>query len=271
VSLGNLKMAKNTANPKIYNGSSAFNLNTFGSKKATFTVTDGIFSASKATNAVFLDLNDNGTFDTGTDIAGIVQDDSTAKWELTSANIDAIEAKGTSKVTVAVDGTTDIATRTVAPTGTLVMYMTGAGTGTTYTGKLRHIKDNGLKCTLYNVPDGTPGRGSLDGVSIRFTNKSATVTGNVYGELFDESGKSIYGSRKTLITGVAPLATVRLNSGEGGDLDLTFGQYNWAGQRARLLITSDLQDAEIFALVRNTQGGPNMNVSTGATGNGCIE
>jgi hypothetical protein len=171
---------------------------------------------------------------------------------------------------VVADGTTSIATLSDPPTAILDMTYTSGGTKKTYKGKLRHIKDNGTKCTLYNIPDGTAGRGSLDGVSVRFTNKSTTRTGTIFGDLIDEKGVSIYGARKTLAT-VEPSATVRLNSGEGGDLDLTFGQYNWAGQRAKLVITSDLQDVEIFGLVRNVQGGPSMNVSTGATGNGCVE
>jgi hypothetical protein len=276
VELGYLQIAKGSENPKNTNGSSEFSIKSQTSKKATLTVIEGIFSASKGENAVFLDVNQNGLFDTG-DIAGTVQvDGTTAVWELNSTQIDSIydATLNRAKIMVVADGTNEILTRTVAPKGAFELYITGSGTPTRVEGKLRHIKSNGLKCTLYNIPDGTPGRGSLDGVSVRFTNKSKTATGTIYGEMFDEKGQSIYGSRKTLATDVGPLKTLRFNTGEGDTadgIDLTFSQYNWAGQRARLVITSNLQDAEVFALVRNVQGGPSMNVSTGATGSGCVE
>jgi hypothetical protein len=268
VSLGDLTIDINSTNPVKQDGSNEFEISDFSSKSATLTVTNGIFSASKGANAVFLDLNGDDIFGTG-DIAGVVSSDNVATWNLTSSNIETLRDNDARFMVVA-DGTTSIATLSDPPTAILDMTYTSGGTKKTYKGKLRHIKDNGTKCTLYNIPDGTAGRGSLDGVSVRFTNKSTTRTGTIFGDLIDEKGVSIYGARKTLAT-VEPSATVRLNSGEGGDLDLTFGQYNWAGQRAKLVITSDLQDVEIFGLVRNVQGGPSMNVSTGATGNGCVE
>jgi hypothetical protein len=270
VNLGFVSMRIDQANrPKEPNGSTLFNFTDYDKKLATFTVTNGIFSASKGTNAVFLDLDGDEVFG-NKDIAGVVSSDTTAVWALDSDKIDDIEAVGFAEIIVVVDGTTTIVTQDEAPMGVLEFRIEPGKSPKITKGKLRHIKDNGSKCTLYNIPDGTPGRGSLDGVSVRFTNKSTTRTGNVYGEMFDEKGVSIYGSRKLLAT-VEPSATVRFNTGEGGDLDLTYGQYNWAGQRARLYVTTDLQDIEIFGLVRNTQGGPNMNVSAGATGNGCVQ
>jgi hypothetical protein len=273
VSLGDVVMQPKDG-VRDYNGSNDYPIGAVP-KKGTLTVTNGIFSASKGTNAVFLDLNNNNTFDEGTDIAAVVKDDTTAVWELEDPADDLVQnlidaAKQPPRIVVVVDGTTPIATLSEAPRALLEIFFDDSATPKRYTGKLRHIKDNGTKCTLYNIPDGTAGLGSLDGVSVRITNKSKDRTGTIFGELYDEKGVNLYGSRKTLAT-IEPMATIRLNTGEGGDLDLTYGQYHWAGQRARLVITSDLQDIEMFGLVRNTQGGPNMNVSTGATGNGCIE
>jgi hypothetical protein len=269
VSLGDVILEPKTG-VKSYNGSDNYSATTNAGKSGTFTVNNGIFSASKGTNAVFLDLNGNDIFD-GNDIVGVVNSDTTATFALSNANIDNLIASKAvpPRVMVTVDGTTPIATLPDAPQALLEISF-GEGKPKPYPGKLRHIKDNGTKCTLYNIPDGTAGLGSLDGISVRVTNKSKDRTGTIFGELFDEKGVSIYGSRKTLST-IEPSATVRFNTGEGGDLDLTYGQYHWAGQRAKLVITSDLQDVEIFGLVRNVQGGPNMNVSTGATGNGCVE
>jgi hypothetical protein len=275
VSLGTIKLGKNTtSDPKMWNGSTPFDFKNLGfaQKTATLTVTNGIFSASKAANAVFLDVNNDKVFTAGTDIAAVVNSDTQATWTLTNASsaIDNLYDKELA-IVVTVDGTTPIATLADPPLATFELLLSPNMEKKVYTGKLRHIKDNGTKCTLYNIPDGTAGGGSIDVVSVRFTNKSRTRAGTVYGELFGEDGVSIYGSRKTLAT-VAEGVTVRLNSGEGGDMDLTFaGQYKWSGQRARLVITSDLQDVEVFALVRNINGGPSMNVSTGANGNGCVE
>jgi hypothetical protein len=269
VNLGYIFLGADTSNrPRRQNGSSEFNFLAETKKSATFTITNGIFSASKGTNAVFLDLDGDEVFG-NKDIAAVISNDTTAVWTLNNEQLDNI-ADYRRDIIVVVDGTTTIVTQDEAPMGTLEFRIDPGKSPKVTRGRLRHIKDNGSKCTLYNIPDGTPGRGSLDGVSVRFTNKSSTRTGNVYGEMFDEKGVSIYGSRK-LLAAIEPNATVRFNTGEGGDLDLTYGQYNWAGQRARLYITTDLQDIEVFGLVRNTQGGPNMNVSTGATGNGCVQ
>jgi hypothetical protein len=122
---------------------------------------------------------------------------------------------------------------------------------------------------LFNIPDATQGGGSIDGVSVRVTNKTANA-GQLFASLYRQDGTAIYKSK--LIGAVEPKSTVRFNTGEGDEFDLTKvegGPYRWPGERAVLRLSTDLQDVEMFGLVRNITGGPSMNVSTGATGNGC--
>jgi hypothetical protein len=122
---------------------------------------------------------------------------------------------------------------------------------------------------LFNIPDATQGGGSIDGVSVRVTNKTANA-GQLFASLYRQDGTAIYKSK--LIGAVESKSTVRFNTGEGDEFDLTLvegGPYRWPGERAVLRLSTDLQDVEMFGLVRNITGGPSMNVSTGATGNGC--
>jgi hypothetical protein len=262
-----------------YNGSDAFNLaNPLYSKKLKLTVNNGPFAASRAANAVFLDMDGNGSFTTGDpktigDIVANVQSDTLATWEINDDDtVDRFTNK-TIKIMMVVDGTLEIKPLPSYPVGALEYILEGSK-GKITTGKLRVIKDNGTRCALYNIPDGTTGQGSLDRASIRVTNKTS-VAGFINGELFDETGVSLYGAPKKLAD-IAPLQTIRFYTGveEGSDPANDLGQYakrRWGGERAKLVITSNVQDLEAVATVRNVNGGPQMNVSTGATGSGCEE
>jgi hypothetical protein len=181
-------------------------------------------------------------------------------------------------VCVIADGVKAIEEQPRAPVATLEMG--SIQPFAKYSGRLRYIKENGTKCTLFNIPDGTEEAGSLstDVVSVRITNNSGTDSGTLYATLYNQSGQPIYTPAKRQAIGpIGPYQTVRYYTGQesanGYDetFDLTtYGNaQHWVGQRATVVIATELTDVSIFGLVRNRHGGPNMNISTGATGNGC--
>jgi hypothetical protein len=285
VSLGRI-LIRGADGAKDRNGSSAY-IPATASWSGKLTITDGPFSASTGPNQVFLDNDGNCQFDTATvppSVAANSVTNNKAEWTLLNGiQLTALyQPAGTGMhVCVIADGVKTIEEQAKAPSATLQMGATGQ-TATVYPpGRLRHLKENGTKCTLYNVPDGTETGTTLstDVVSVRITNTSKNP-GRLFATLYDQSGKPLYTPNKRVSLGdIAPYQTLRYYTGQENmdgysvDKDLTtLGIVgHWVGQRATLIIASDLneEDISIFGLVRNRHGGPNMNMSTGATGNGC--
>jgi hypothetical protein len=122
---------------------------------------------------------------------------------------------------------------------------------------------------LYNIP--APAEG-LDKLNIRITNDSATVTGFVKGTLRDGDGKEIFKGKFLVDIGkLAPHQTVHLDMKA-----LTAGGATWQ-KRAVLTVESNIPEPnmQVFGFLRNTGSRPGfpesplMNMSTGATGDGC--
>jgi hypothetical protein len=277
ISLGNITINE-ADGVKGYDGSTDFDVNGPGTpytqKKLNLTVTNGPFAASKGANAVYLDVDGISGFTAGTDLPGTVVSDNTVEWKIADddAKVNALIGK-TVEIMVVADGTTEIKPLPSYPLAAMEFIIQG-DKGKTTSGKLRPIKDNGTRCTLYNVPDGTAGEGSLDKISIRVTNKTATP-GFLIGELVGQNGVSLFAPKK--LADIGAFQTIRLYTGEEeapsvAEYELSqYASRNWGGERAQLKLTSNIQNLEVVATVRNVNGGPQMNVSAGATGSGCDE
>lgn len=250
------------------------------SDQSSFTVTDGNFAASttaKGKGRVFLDLDSNSTFGTS-DITADTVEESEAIWKLTSDEIRSIAVAGSVKIVIEADGETAINDFEDQPTAALkIVY--GTGDPASYTGRLRQIKRDGMICTLYNIPSSN----GVDEVNIRITNTSGDA-GTVLGTLRDTKGMEIF-SNQELVASLAPNGTIRLTVSDlekipknqawldanptapfakGSTTDKT-----WTG-RAVLTLAGNLKTMEAFDLLRElTTGAPLLNVSTGASGNGC--
>jgi hypothetical protein len=140
-----------------------------------------------------------------------------------------------------------------------VLYTNGVNKEITK--KLAYIKRNGSVCTLYNIPSSA----AVDDLSVRVTNTGAKE-GTVKAKLYALDGTVLI-NNETLIDTIKPKETVRLDAAKLTELA---GGTVWSG-RAVLILLSTIQegDMEVFGLVRNSAGGPLMNLSTGAQGNGC--
>jgi hypothetical protein len=243
--------------------------------KAILSITNGNFSASLADpGKVFLDFSTTGSnkrvFDTAETIKDIAPSEiteSTAKWELTSEQAKLLGAEanpdnaGKTEIVIVADTTNAINTFPEEPSVSLVINYPSR----TYSqsGVLRHIKSNGTVCTLYNIPN----TAAVDTLSVKITNNS-NKTANLYGTLVAKDGSVLFKNKPLDPATIEPNATVRIDAAglkTAGELT-----DDWAG-RAVLTVTSDITDnnMSVSGLVRNSNGGPLMNMSVGATGNGC--
>jgi hypothetical protein len=253
----------------------------FSSWGGKLTITDGPFSASTGANQVFLSKTEDCVFDSTTSIPANTVDSKVAEWTaLDQEDLTALNTDPGLYVCVVADGTTTIEEQPRAPSAVLQM---GPGTALMKypPGRLRHLKENGTKCTLFNIPDGTEALSpmiSTDVVSIRITNNGPDQ-GNLYATLYNQKGEPIYTPKRQAIGTIGPFQTVRYYTGQESAINppydpafdlATYGNaQHWVGQRATLIIATELPDVSIFDLVRNRNSAPNMNMSTGATGNGC--
>jgi len=221
-------------------------------------------------------------FDDGSDIAATNIEGDEATWELDSANIIAINALLTTKnicVVVPVDGETEINQTKERATAALTLDFTSGKTSTS-TGRLSQMKRNGTTCTLYNVPHAL----ASDKAFYRFSNKT-DIESTVWGSIRDRDNKSYLTDQELGI--VAGKSVLVVNSDELNAYAViagtaTEGVAAWGG-RAILTINSNSTDMEAYALLRakNTKNvilkdgvataniGPLVNVSLGASGNGC--
>jgi hypothetical protein len=269
--LGSITITDQGGKIKRYDGSANYTLP--DENKVNLTVTGGAFSASKAAGKVYLEIEGCAS----SPFPATVADDSTAVWKITDTDNcfkPATDDTVTATIKMEVDGTTEIKPLPSNPLGTFEFILAGNEKGRIITGKLRPLKDNGTKCTVYNVPDGTAGQGAVDKVSVRITNKTGTA-GFINASLIDESGVNLFGSAKRIVESIEPYQTVRLYTGAEEapavpEHELSqYASRHWGGERAKLVILSNVQNLEVLATVRNINGGAQMNMSTGATGSGC--
>jgi hypothetical protein len=176
---------------------------------------------------------------------------------------------GTAKeicVLVPPDNSTVINETQDVPEALLVIEYANRTDGVQYKGRLLHIKRNGTVCTVYNVP----AEGAVDIVNIRITNRSSRE-GTLMGSLRDADNNYIF-QNADLLNGekLAQNGTVRLTATELKTVATANGHATgtWSG-RAVLTVTSDLTNMEVFGLLRNSAGGPLLNMSVGASGSGC--
>ncbi len=231
----------------------------------------GNFAASGvATDGkVYIDL-DNGSI---LKASSISPDKLTATWDYNLAgDTDGLLTKlknGVAhKIMLTVNGTDSInENRKATPKGTLSIGYTGGG-AVTRTATLRHLKRNGTVCTVYNIPNSD----AIDLVHLRITNDSAGTTGFVKGSLRDMDNKDVFKGKMLIdVGGLAPHQTVHL-----GMADLTSNGETWGG-RGVLTLESNIPEPymQVYALLRAAglpdefPESPLMNLSTGASGNGC--
>lgn len=249
---------------------------------------DDLFSAEQIAKVmVFLDLDRDGLFSENVnigvgpgDIAATSVSADGAIFEINDDTVenlaalmgtvghgfqhaDAVADDGCIDVIFKASGDAVIETFEEAPTGTMVVNFAGGATGT-YIGKLNHIKKSGTFCTLYNVP----GALAIENANIRVTNKSAVPEGTLFGTLrlpdgskpFESVSLGVIGANQTLYIDTATL-----------DAKAKAAGWDAGWQRATLDLESNLNEVEMMGLVRDNDvvGAPLMNMSVGATGNGC--
>lgn len=250
---------------------------------SSLTITNGNFAASVTggTGKVFLDLNNNLVWDDGIDIAADTVTESEATWTLSNDEIaDIVDVSGPVGIVICADGTQKINDHPSAPQAVLTLKLTSDANkkNPSYSGKLRHIKRNGAVCTLHNIP----APGGTDILSVRITNTSANA-GTVLGTLCTAEGDYIF-IDEPLVDSLEPHATVRITAEQ---LDEITKETDWLTKwradtdgnpegkdegwpgRAKLIVGGSLRSMEVFGLLRTTPNAPNMNMSLGASGDGC--
>lgn len=274
VSLGTVEMNVPATQAKIANLVDDYGIAAGGATSGTLTITNGIFGASSADDGVFIEISGSDcVFTDGDDIPATDLTPTEATWDLSEDDL--TNMAGTAKkICVVASGDAAINDNTEAPEATLaVMYASGL---TTYdNNKLALIKRNGTVCTFYNVPNPD----AKDEAYFRFTNKS-TKEGTLLGTLKNRNGDILF-KDVTLQDALAVKATAVISATvlqqhaiDANSPALEEGRL-WPG-RAILTVSSDLPDMEGFGLLRGKDlanpgftTGPLINVSTGATGNGC--
>jgi hypothetical protein len=272
----------------------------------TFTITDAPFNASightvptdtadpdqLAEVMVFLDVDGTNTVGDSTaadgDIYATSVDTTNASFTLTNADVQKIiTASGNSNVKnfdtdkegcVAIvfkaSGNDEIKTLDIAPTGKLTLQFNNK-VERIISGKLNHIQRSGTVCVLYNIP----GPNSIENANIRVTNKSATPDGTLIGTLRLPDGTEIFTDYDILTASglglIGPNQTMYLNTDTLNTIAQSASNPNGAWtdgwSRAILRLETNLDYVEMMALIRDddVMGAPLMNMSTGASGNGC--
>ena len=236
------------------------------SKKTTFSITNGQFSASATTpGQVYLETGGVATVDN----TGV-----TATWTLSDDSLKNMAAATTIGIFMQLDGKTAVNTPEDAPLATLTIdYDTDGYQTITYPSvELPKIKRDGTVCTVYNVP----ATGAADTLSIRVTNISNTE-GMVTGALYGTDGTELIAKGTDLLQNMTSNTikkgqTVRLSS---EDLVALAGGTAWTG-RAVLRMTSNLTNMEVLALLRQNladgttdPNAPLTNLSQDASGSTC--
>jgi hypothetical protein len=233
----------------------------------SLTITNGPFAASTK-DLIFLELDGNDCVKSGTDIAATSVSGTTASWTLTAAQLKDNLFGNTANICINVDGKTAINETDDAPLAKLVLNYVHH-TGIPYQDTLRHIKKNGTICTLYNIPDVQTV--AYDKINIRIINRS-TASGKLTASLRDDANNAVFTDVPLNNSqAINPNQTVTLDS---AGLETLAKQKGHSGEWGRgvLTISSDLIKMEVFGLLRNTNpsgNAPLLNMSIGASGNGC--
>jgi hypothetical protein len=234
---------------------------------------------------VFLDVGTattDGTFDPAKDIPADTVDTTSATFNITNTEYLASLAPPTddgengetcANLVFKVSGNDEIKTHDVPPTGKLTLTL--GDVPREFSGKLNHIKRSGTVCVLYNIP----GPNSIENANIRVTNKSATPDGTLIGTLRLPDGTEIFTDYDILTASglglIGPNQTMYLNTDTLNTIAQSASNPNGAWtdgwKRAILRLETNLNTVEMMALIRDddVMGAPLMNMSTGASGNGC--
>lgn len=244
------------------NGYTAWQVGTTGdaavdSTKSTFTITGGQFAAS-VTAPGKVELTDGSTT-----ISTQATDAETAVFKLTGANFVSLTGFSTgADINIIADNKNPVNLVENAPIGQLAIAYSNTKFQTiTYPSvELKKIKQDGTRCTIYNVP----APGSADIVAIRITNDSG-VDDIVNATLYSGDGTEIF-------------PATPLNNGDAIEAGATLAVFGedlaklgtWTG-RGVLVLTTELPSMEVLGLLReaDNNAAPLTNLSTGATGSGC--
>jgi hypothetical protein len=239
---------------------------------------------------VFIDLDGDGEFDnTGTsgtanDIPASTVTEKGASFDTIIANdltrivgnggLPTTTKTGCAPIIIKAAGNVAINALKVAPRGTLTINFVG-GAQRSFTGYLNFIKRSGTVCTLYNIP----GPDSIENANIRVTNKEATQDGTLKGTLRLPTGEAIFedydiltaagldviGANQTIYFNTDTLNTIAQSTSNPN------GVWTEGWSRAILRLETNLDNVEMMALIRDddVMGAPLMNMSVGASGNGC--
>ncbi|MDM8567351.1 hypothetical protein QUF74_17090 [Candidatus Halobeggiatoa sp. HSG11] len=282
ITLGTLKIDDTTSGTTIIPGSGA------NTVTGSLYIENGPFQASttEAGGMVFLGIkNDTCTFtedtvagDNSGDVLGVL-DGNNVLFTLAEEHVEAMEGNEVDIcVVVAEENTTDINPTDQRPSASLTLNYVDADKDITSTGTLAITKRNGTACTIYNVPH----KQASDLGFYRFINKT-TKEAMVLGSLTDRDG-TVHLKDQEL--GTAPAKGTLVVTAEQLH-DYAVAQTGaaeekpWKG-RALLSINSDSTDMDVYGLLRakNTKDvtmngiipttmGPLINISAGASGNGC--
>jgi hypothetical protein len=266
--LGEVSFTTSTSTMKAANVSDPWTFAADFVKAASVMIVSAPFNASIANGLVYID-NGDGVYDEADDFIATKVEADQATWTLDGTGAGDLVAAcvGGCDIVVEVDAETSIEPLSEAPTA-IVGIDYDSGYQKSLKKKLLHIKRNGAVCTLYNVI----GEGGADLLSVRITNDSSRE-GIVWGTLRGMDGKALFtqeplvGTADALFTdSLKPHQSVRITEKDLVKLAPTF-----AGKRGTLTLSSNIpaDSMEVFGLVRNKNGGPLMNLSTGASSNGC--
>jgi hypothetical protein len=244
---------------------------TVDNTKTALTITEGQFRASVTSpGKVDLTVSSAATVGAGSSVEyAQATDESTAVFELDNDAFGNIQSAiyGSDKpldILIVADGKTDINVIENPPVAELtIVYSEESYQSITYPAvELKKIKQDGTRCTVYNVP--TPG--SADIFAVRITNDSG-VDGTVNATLYGGDGVEVF-SQQPLNAGDAIKAGATL-AVFGADL-AALG--SWGG-RGVLVLTTTLPSLEVLGLLRqaNDNAAPLTNLSTGATGESCVK
>ncbi|HHB92629.1 MAG TPA: hypothetical protein ENK59_05390 [Thioploca sp.] len=246
-------------------------------------VTGGPFAASTGENQVFLDIdltNGNCVFTDNTDDLAAVVDGNEATFKLEATHVNGL-ALNAVDVCVVVDENNETNINNTKDRATVALTLSyPSDKEITYVGRLAQTKRNGTACTLYNIPH----KQASDLGFYRFINKT-DADATVWGTLKDRDAKEYFVDQE--LGTVSANSTLVVRSTELHDYAVAAGaneEKPWVG-RAILTINSNSTDMEAYALLRgkNTRSvllpagattppaniGPLINVSLGASGNGC--
>ena len=271
-------------------------------KTGTLTISSGSFAASLDHDEddankvlVFLGTDCSDSSFNKSIPATRIDNETTATWDLENSNLNDIAIATSASasdsnykicVSVANDNQTAINETKEPPKALLTLEYSGSSE-LSYDGALRHLKRNGTICTVYNVPHVN----ASDEGNIRVTNRSGrtgTLTGSLRGKdnvyVFEnlnllndyDTYLATFGKAAEVPNGeIKNNQTVRFTPEYFQWLALEKGHPDglWAG-RGVLNIGSDLSKMEVFLLLRSKPVDgvttyPLLNLSTGATGNGC--